>query len=322
MDTSRLQTLLSLAAACTLAQFATAADAPRGRPIEYSEPRSERTNTTTSATSRSSLLDQLEGDFAKPFDTIKPGDSLRGMVLPAPQPTPVMLPNHRSRAANRRSDNYLLPAEELYLPAGIEESLKAPQLTEDGRNVKSLTPTERMLRESFDKSHGLLATNQMGFGPGRNGMAGGSPIYSPANPDGQQRTLGMDTDSASSKLRELREAQDAREMYGLGGGFGGPRLTASELQRRDQIMQLYNPNYTPQVPGAIPAPGVFSTPYVDSSFYDPPKAAPAVPVLAPSAPVLPPVNYAPAFAPQPEPEKPAFAPASSSPFMTVPRRNF
>jgi hypothetical protein len=322
METSRLQTLIFLAAVCATAGFAPAADAPRGRPIEYSEPRSERTNSNPAGVMRSSLLDQLEDGFAKPFNTLKPGDSLSGMVLPAPQQSPIVPSSHRPRPANKRSDNYLLPPEELYLSSSLEENFKPVQLTEDGRNVKSLSPTERALRDSYDRARSPILTNQSGLGSGRIGLLGGNPLLSPAQASSLQRALGMESDSTGSKLREMRDALDSREMFGLGNGFGGPKMTPSELMRRDQMMQLYNPNYTPRTPGTLASPGGFSTPYVDSSFYDPPKPTPAAPALAPVVVSPPSVGFAPAFAPPPEPERPAAVLAPATPFMGVPRRNF
>ena len=248
---------------------------------------------------------------------LKPGESLPDLMLTAPQPPAVPPPSPRARPATKRPDNYLLPPEELYLPT-LEENFKPPQLTEDGRDVKSLSPMERALRDSYDRSRNPLLTNQPGFGPGRGGLLGGNPILRPAQPNAFQRTLGTEADSSAAKLRE---AMEAREMFGLGGGFGGPKLTPLELQRRNQMMELYNPNYTRPEPGALPAPGVFSTPYVDSSFYDPPKAAAVAPAPAPVA-VAPTVNFSPAFAPPPEPSRAAALPAPATPFVTVPRRNF
>lgn len=339
MVTTSLQRILWLGALlCATTSGLQAADVPRGRPIEFSEPRDERdaTNVQSRMTGRTTMLDQWEADIHRPFKSILPGNSLNGMILtdPRPQPPPA-LPSARVRdLRNRKWDHKYLTPEELYLPKSLEDAYKAPEITPDGRNVNSLRPMERHLLKSLNADEAKLATNRMNLmlGPGYgnpDGGAfpnpnGGSPAYGTANPQGNnlRKALGMDNDSTSVRAREAR---DTRELFGLGGGFkANPKLTSSELQRREAVMQLYNPNYIAPVEGAAPGAGSFSTPYVDSSFYDPPKPV-ALPPAAPfpGSPASAATPYAPSYVPPPPaPVKPAPTPAPASPFINVPRRNY
>ena len=339
MVTTSLQRTLWLGALlCATAGGLQAADAPRGRPIEFSEPRDERgaTNVQSLMPGRTTLLDQLEADINRPFKSIIPGNSLNGLIMtpqPMPQPT---LPSARVREfMNRKREAMYLTPEELYLPKTLEETYKAPELTSDGRNVNSLRPMERQMMKSLDGDRSKLATNQMNtiLGPGYGNTDGNvfrnpsslSSTYGTAGSAGKslRNLFGMDNDSASARARELR---DSRELFGLGEGFrSNPKLTPSELQNRDAFMQIHNSSYAAPVDGAAPS-GLFSTPYVDSSFYDPPK-----PVAPPhsafvsgnagsaASSVTP---YMPSYVPPPAPVQPAPAPAPVSPFISIPRRNY
>ncbi len=339
MVTTSLQRILWLGAIlCATAGGVLAADAPRGRPIEFSEPRNERDNTNVQSLmpGHTTMLDQLEADINRPFKSIIPGNSLNGVMMtdPRPMPPPPMSSARMRELMNRKWDQKYLTPEERFTPKTLEETYKAPELTPDGRNVNSLRPLERHLLKSFNADRAKLATNQMnlmlgpGYGSTDNGAFlpnanGISPSLGTVNPleRSLRKTFGMDNESGSARAREAR---DARELFGLGEGFRpNPKLTPSELQRRDAFMQIHNPNYTAPVEGATPGAGLFSTPYVDSSFYDPPKPVPPPVATFPgsfgsaanSA-----TPYAPSYVPPPAP--PAPAPAPVSPFMTVPRRNF
>lgn len=314
-----------------------AADVPRGRPIEFSEPRDERgaTNVQSLMPGRSTMLDQLEAEINRPFKSIIPGNSLNGMMMTTPHPLPPpTLPSARVREImNKKRDQMYLTPEELLLPKSLEETYKTPELTPDGRDVNSLRPMERQMMKTLNADRARLATNQMNaiLGPGYGNSDGAfsnpngvNSSFGTANTlDRMRSVFGLDDESSRA-----REARDSRELFGLGQGFKqNPKLTPSELQHRDTLMQLHNPNYVAPVDGATPSAGLFSTPYVDSSFYDPPK-----PVAPPPSTTLPgsfssaassSTPYTPSYVPPPAPVQPPAPPrVPVSPFMNAPRRNF
>src|ERR1043165_8552014 len=148
-----------------------AGDVPKGRPIEFSEPRSERTNNVQSLMpGHSTMLDQLEADINRPFKSIIQGNSFNGLIMPepgtAPQPT---VPSARVREMiNRQNDKKYLTTEELYVPKTLEDRYKIPELTPDGRDMRSLRPAERQMIRALEGTPSKLPTNQMNgiVGPG------------------------------------------------------------------------------------------------------------------------------------------------------------
>ena len=193
---------------------------------------------------------------------------------------------------------------------------------------------ERQMMKTLDADRSRLATNQMnailGPGYGNNDGAfsnpnGVNPSFGTVNSlDRMRKFFGMDNDSSRA-----REARDSRELFGLGEGLKeNTKLTPSEIiQHRDSLMQLHNPNYVAPVDGVAPGAGMFSTPYVDSSFYDPPKPVAPPPSTALSGSFGSAANsatpYTPSYVPAPAPVQPPTPPrAPVSPFMNGPRRDF
>ena len=332
MVTTSLQRILWLGTLLGVAAGALfAADPPRGRPIEFSEPRDERdaTNVPSLMPGHTTLLDQLESDINRPFKSMIPGNSLNGAMMTDPRPMPPpAAPSVRVRELmNRKRDLYLTP-DEMYSTKPLEDAYKAPELTPDGRKVNSLSGLEREIYRTFNPARSALPTNRANtiLGPGYNhsdgsvfpSPGGGRSAFATANPleNALRRSLGMGGDSGADRAREMR---DGRELFGLGeGSRSGQKLTPSERQHRDAFMQIYNPNYSPSASGATPSGGLFAP---DSSFYDPPKltvVAPAAAYPANSA-----TPYTPNYIPPPAPPVPTTpAPAPVSPFMNIPRRNY
>jgi hypothetical protein len=136
-----------------------------------------------------------------------------------------------------------------------------------------------------------------------------------------RKVLGLDGDSSASIKREAGDMRDSRELFGFGNNYKpATRMTPSEMQHRDAFMEIYNPNHTPTAAGSGSSGGLFTP---DSSFYDPPKPAPALtttvlPSSSPSAIT----TYTPSYTPPaPAPAQSTPAPAPVSPFMSPPRRN-
>jgi hypothetical protein len=321
---------------CATTGALSAAEPARGRPIEYSGPRNERgsTNVTSLMPRRSTLLDQLESDINRPFKSIIPDSSLNGGIMLDSRPLPAPAPpsTHTRELINRKKDQMYLTPED-YAPKPLEDLYKAPELTPDGRDVKSLRPMEREIYRSFNPSRSAALTNQSPtmFGPGYGKTEGGlfsSPIggsapFGTTSPldSALRKALGTEVDSSSSRVRDMR---DTRELFGLGDSYKpNTKLTPSEMQHRDAFMQIYNPNYTPTASGAASSGGLFAP---DSSFYDPPKPVVALPSPAVSSGYGSSPNaitpYTPSYTPPPPPPQPTPAPATVSPFMNMPRRNY
>jgi hypothetical protein len=323
-----------------------AADSSWGRPIEYSEPRDNHVKLDPGSLSPGNTrLDQLESDLNSPFKSFRSGNSLDGLMMTAPRPLPPpAVQSPKSKALiNQKRDSIFLKPEEIYSLKSFEDQYKAPELTPDGRKMDDLRPMERRMLESLD-------ANQTPFSTGPDN-AYSSPGYNPYNgksvPVGDSATSGtgnafdrglrslLGTDTDSSADRSI--SRDAADFFGLNNNAFKPatKLTESELQRRDAFMQIVNPNYTAPVAGATPGSGGFATPYVDSSFYDPPKMEAPKPVITPQP--TPPLggglngsalgtgstpSWSSPYTPPPPVRVNPTPPVSASPFMSIPRRTF
>lgn len=318
---------------CLISLFAAAvsvAAAPKGQAIEFSEPRNERglTNTPGLMPGRS-RLDRIEAELNGPLKTILKGNSLEGMIMPAPPmiPPPVLQPRNRENTDRKRDQMYLTP-EDLYSVKSIEDTYKAQEMTPDGRRVKDLRPMEKWVRQALNA--GQPTNRAAGASAGASMLENndGAPGRESLNPADNllrkelRKVFGLD---AKPGLRD----RGAQESSGFGDGFNqvsDARITADEFQRRESFMQNLDPNYVPAPAGSTAGGGGFSTPYVNSSFYDPPKAAPVVSASAisstPGVTAVQPDLWKASFV-QPAPvAKPEPAPAPVSPFMNSPRRSF
>jgi hypothetical protein len=311
------------------------AGAQSGRPIKYSEPRTERGNTNAEAILPGrTRLDQWESDLNRPFDTLFSGKSLDGMVMPAPVPPPPVNLGGRSKEKEEKAREWLfMKPEELQPLKGMEAPYRTPELAPDGRKLDDLRPMERRYLE-FVRERDGGSTNRA---PNANGSrpTGLNPYGTLPNPNSALLGTPPEYDQGLRRMFGWDDASDARrapvadDLFSLGAGSKPfTKFTDAEIQRREEYMRIldYN-NSRPADAGKVA--NAFATKYVDSSFYDPPKppAAPAPAVTGLGGGLnggtvgLGGSSWTPAMTPPPPP-KPQPAPAPPSPFMTIPRRGF
>ena len=301
----------------------------KGRAIEYSEPRNERgiTNGTFVSPGQNSL-DRMEADLNGPLKTILKGNSLEGMMMPMPQmvPPPMLQPVRNREQMERRRDQMYLSPEDLYSVKSIEDAYKAPELTSDGRKVKDLRPMERWIMQTIESGSGG-GTNQPNGGPvtgsafmdGKDGLGtvNGRPDYLKKE---LLKVFHLDADSVAKE-------RASSELFGLGTGFGQEqKVSPAEMQRRDAFMEMMDPNYAKTPEDVARSGGAFATPYVNSSFYDPPKqvVAPASTAFtSPSTVAAPAADlWKSSFVQPPPAPKPVAPPAPTTPFINIPHREF
>lgn len=330
------QTLRLTAFACVVAGTLSAADVPKGRPIEFSTPRDERgeTNKPSAVPGRMSLLDQMEADLNRPLKSLR-GDSLGGVMLTAPQPLPPPVINspRAKELIERKRDKWYQTPEEMFPIPSLEDASKKYELTPDGRRKSELRPLELRMMEAFNPATPRGLTNQSGailsptFGhsdPGAfPGINSSSPAFGSAPVPGKSME-GLFGEPAGSQ--RARDAIESRQLFGFGQSAQfGSKPSAADLRNRETFKAIIDANYVAPIEGAAPVPGTFSTPYVDSSFYDPPKPAitPSLPKAMTGSAASPSSTYMPSYVPPaPAPVKPTPPPAPASPFMNIPRRNF
>jgi hypothetical protein len=304
------------------------------RPIQYSEPRGANNTPETLLPGRT-RLDQLEAELNRPFKSMFQGKSLDGMIMPAPQPVPppvIQQPRFKEKDDKQRDWMFLKP-EEMYPVKTPEDLYKAPELTPDGRKVSDLRPMERRYLELQDQRR-TEATNSMnapawslGANPYQSTLGGLVPGLVTPNSAGGATDLerGLRQVLTGSEIPQSKSGDD---LFGMNNGYRPPsKLTDAEIQKRDAYMQILDYNNTR---GDVKSSsGSFSTRWVDSSFYDPPKLPTPTPAATPSlggslsgGTVSP--NMASTWTPTitpPPPVKPLPAPTSASPFISPRPRN-
>lgn len=314
------------------------ADGEPMRPIEYSAPKETRgLGTSGSLLPGHSPLDQLESDLNNPLKAPLSGNSLGGMIMatPPPVPPPAVENPKLKQLIQKQEDWMFLNSDEVFSIKSPDDQYKPEELTPDGRKRSSLRPMERRILDIFSGNN-LAQTNVTGAG-----TAFGSSPFDGNNNDPAalspveksiRRAFGLDTSGSAG-----RASVDAANFFGFNNGYKPPaKLSDAELQRAEDFKKILDFNNTrPDVTAPL-ADSPFASPYVDSSFYDPPK--PTAPVLTPTPSAAANGNslngslsentvttpwWSPATQPTPPTPPPARAmPAPVSPFMNIPRRNF
>jgi hypothetical protein len=307
-----------------------AAWAQAGRQIQFSEPRSERVNTNLNRLGQGlSGLDRLESDLNKPFQFMTPGDSMKGRFLnaPLPVPPPAVNSSRVKELIDRKRDYPFMSSEELFQVPDPTERFKAPELTSDGRDRKSLRPMERALLDEANATALTIPspTDKLNRMSGNPFSSSGQTM--PGTLNGNmgnfdrelKNLLGMENSSGLDNAASRPVGGDFFS-YGENSLPTGSRRTPSQIQRIEEFKKLYDFNNT--LPSSTTPSDVskYANPYVDRSFYDlsaKPAAAAANSGLtgrsiAESAPVYTPPPVAPVQVYTPPP----------SAFPSVPKMNF
>ena len=119
---------------------------PRGRPIEYSEPRSDEVTTNLhQLTIKEDGVKELEEDLYQPLRSFTPQSSLDGVAAPLPpSPAPPAIQSKRAKELLERRKNWIFARpEDLVAEPTLEEILKTPEYGKDGREKKQTPALER-----------------------------------------------------------------------------------------------------------------------------------------------------------------------------------
>ena len=164
--------LVAVAASGLLLCSAHAGGKEHGRPIEFSEPKSDEVTTNLhQLTSKKDGLKQLEEDLYKPLQMFAPKSSLDGVVAPPVRPPAgSVIQSKRAKELLERRKNWIfMTPEDMLAGPTVEEILKSPQYDTTGREKKELQPIEQYYRRLAAKrlSGNTLAqsTDDDLFGP-------------------------------------------------------------------------------------------------------------------------------------------------------------
>jgi hypothetical protein len=195
---------------------------PRGRFIEFSEPRSDEVTTNLhQLTSRKDGLKQLEEDLYKPLQMFSPKSSLEGVVAPPPRPpAESVIQSKRVRELLERRKNWVfMTPEDLLAGPTVEDVLKTPQYDANGEEKKELPPMLAYYRRLAAKRASRDNLSQSGS----DDLFGSPKSSKPRDQQGSQDDSNLPAGLRES-LRQLSESDTGADGFGQ----SGPRSTYSD----------------------------------------------------------------------------------------------
>jgi hypothetical protein len=285
---------VTLALTGLLVCSARAAERQRGRPIEFSVPRSgEVTTNLHQLTNKKDGLRQLEEDLYKPLQSFTPKSSLEGVVAPSVRPpAPSVMQNKRVKELLERRKNWVfMTPEDLVGGPTVDEILKTPQFGADGQEKKDLPAFERYYQRLAAKRPAMNKPTQ----------AGDDELFgAPRKSNPQDNLASPDDSDLPSGLRESAEA--LKKLFEPGGndspfaratahsdfsdtfGLGANTLSKEQLHEHQKFMDEYRSVVDPSWrPPAVATPGNPLAIVADTapSAGKPPAVLPSLPSPAP-----------------------------------------
>jgi hypothetical protein len=332
----------------------------RGRPIEFSLPKSDEVTTNLhELTSKKDSLKQLEEDLYKPLETFSPKSSLDGVVIPPPRTAsaPPIQSKRVKELLERRKNWVFMNPEDLIGAPSADDVFKTPQVGPDGQEKKELPPLVRYYRRLSNKQAEL--DNPLQFKDrDKNksedlfGMPGKSDSRDERVPQedlmipggvrerAQELNKLVDSDRSDSHFSQAATHGDFTDTFGLGNQHLSKEQTQEHKKRMDDYRSMVDPSWHPPV--VVTPENLLSTLTADSTS---PAGKPAVglpsalspappsaleaqmdvtsPRLGPAA--LPDVNSQALGQTRPAPVLPTFEPTRvppPAPTFAVPKRVF
>jgi hypothetical protein len=272
MMSFRLRTLQVCRATVTLALVGLlvcsvhAAGRQRGRPIEFSVPRSDEVTTNLhQLTNKKDGLKQLEEDLYKPLQSFTPKSSLEGVVAPSVRPpSQSVIQNKRVKELLERRKNWVfMTPEDLLGGPTVDEILKTPQFGADGQEKKEPQTFERYYQRLAAKRPAANKPSKTKddelFGPPRKS----NPQDEPALSDGSELPSGL-RESAEA-LNNLFEPGGSDSPFARATthgsfsdtfGLGANTLSKERMQEHKKFMDEYRSVVDPSWrPPAVATPG-------------------------------------------------------------------
>jgi hypothetical protein len=240
----------------------------RGRPIEFSVPRSDEVTTNLhQLTSKKDGLKQLEEDLYQPLQSFSPRSSLDGVAAPPPRApaAPVIQSKRVKELLERRKNWVFMSPEDLASAPSAEDVLKAPQIGPDGQEKKELPAIERYYHrlsnkqaesdnplQFKDKSEDLFGMPRKS--DSRDERVPQEDLIIPSGVRESAQSLNKLVESDRSDGRFYRAAPhgDSSDIFGL----GTQPLSKEQMQEHKKFMDDYRSIVDPSWhPPAVATPG-------------------------------------------------------------------
>ena len=238
-----------LGAGGLLVGSAQAGEKERGRPIEFSVPKSDEVTTNLhELTSKKDGLKQLEEDLYKPLQSFGPGSSLDGVAVPPPRaPSAPVIQSKRVKELLERRKNWGFMSLEDMLPMPtVEDVLKTPQIGPDGQEKKEQPSLERyyhrLSKKPLERENPLESNNEDLFGTtGKSNSRDERSQPQEANlPSGVRETVRalsnlVESDSSESHFSRTVAHGDFSDAFGL----GNQPFSKEQKQEHKKLMDDY-----------------------------------------------------------------------------------
>ncbi len=318
---------LMLGASLFFASNGHAGEKQRGRPIEFSDRKSDEVTTNLNQMGgRKDGLRQLEDDLGKPFQTFNPNSSLDGMFTPpVRQPSAPSIPSKRAKELMERQKNWVFMSPEDLAGTPTEEDIfKLREYDKDGQEKKKLSPLERFMEKQQAERNRTLKKSDSKEDDlelalkGKDKKSEHDDSGLPESLRESEQTLKklFESDATSSSLAPIAPANSFADIFGLGSP--SPTLTAPENPYKEKYDRLFPSMPSSPADNFSSIPGASHVSPVDSFTPRHDSFAPALGSISfPTAPGLPDIRN---FSPPPRVDAPRMAPPT--PTFTVPQRKF
>jgi hypothetical protein len=207
--------LVAVAVGSLLLCSAQAGPKPRGRAIDFSEPKSDEVTTNLhQLTSKKDGLKQLEDDLYAPLQMFSPKSSLDGVPAPAPRPpaTSAIQSKRAKELLERRKNWMFMSPEDLLAGPTVDDILKTPRYDANGKEKKELEPMERYYQRLATKRPGTKNINESTV----------DDLFSPAKASNPRDQTDSHDDSnlpsgireSASALKQLVEPDAGADRFG------------------------------------------------------------------------------------------------------------
>jgi len=251
--------VVALAVCALMVCDAQAADRTRGRPIEFSSPRSDEVTTNLNQlTNRKDGLKQLEEDLYRPLQSFSPKSSLDGVVAPIPRrPAAPLIQSKRVKDLLERRKNWeFMRPEDLIAEPTAEDVLKAPDFGTDGREKPDPRSMEQYYRRLATKRPAANRLDQSKeddlFGADRKPRSGdemGAPDDSNL-PYGLKESVEtfknrFESDKADSPFARGETRSSFSDPFGLGDNTQSKEQILEHKKVMDEFRARWDPGWQP-----------------------------------------------------------------------------
>jgi len=213
----------------------------RGRPIEFSEPRSDEVMTNLhQLTIKKDGLKEMEEGLYRPLPSSTSQSSLDGVAAPLPSgPAPTVIQSQRVKELLERRKNWVfMRPEDLLAEPTLGETLQAPEYGKDGREKQPVKALERYYERLATKRPAANRPDQVKDDELFGSVKKSSSSDEAAARDDSELPSGLkESAQALKKLFGLDTGGDLSARGGARSGFSDPFGLGDNTLSKEQVLE-------------------------------------------------------------------------------------